>query len=70
MNKTWTYLNLKISEITFLAAIGSVVAIVLIAYFSLGYYTRHGSGIPVPKLKGLQVNRAISMLEEQGSGIR
>lgn len=66
MNKFWTYLKTKDFRNNFLAAIGVVIAIVLIAYFSLGYYTRHGSGIPVPKLVGAPVERAISALEEQG----
>lgn len=47
-------------------AIVSVIAVVLIAFFSLGYYTRHGSGIPVPKLKGLTIDKAMAILKEQG----
>jgi beta-lactam-binding protein with PASTA domain len=43
-----------------------VLVIVFIAYFSLGYYTRHGEGIPVPTLKGLSVNKAMDILKEQG----
>lgn len=66
MNKYWTYLKTKDFRNNFLAAIGVVIAVVLVAYFSLGYYTRHGSGIPVPKLMGLPVEKAINVLEEQG----
>ncbi|HWZ36285.1 MAG TPA: PASTA domain-containing protein [Mucilaginibacter sp.] len=47
-------------------AFGAVIAIVLIAFFSLGFYTNHGSGIPVPKLKGLPILKAIDILKEQG----
>jgi beta-lactam-binding protein with PASTA domain len=66
MSKLWTYLKTKDFRNNFLAAIGSVLAVVLIAYLSLGYYTRHGSGIPVPKLKGLSIDDARSILEKQG----
>lgn len=66
MNKFWTYLKTKDFRNNFLAAIGTVLAIVLIAYLSLGYYTRHGSGIPVPQLSGLPVERATALLDQQG----
>ncbi len=49
-----------------LAAIGTSIAVLLIAYFSLAYYTRHGSGVPVPALKGLSVDKAMAKLQEQG----
>jgi len=51
-------------------AIVTVIAVVLIAFFSLGYYTRHGSGIPVPKLKGLTIDKAMDILKEQGFGYK
>lgn len=51
-------------------AIVTVIAVVLIAFFSLGYYTRHGSGIPVPKLKGLTIDKAMNILKEQGFGYK
>ena len=66
MSKIWTYFKTKDFRNHLLAAIGSVLAVILIAYLSLGYYTRHDSGIPVPKLKGLTVQNATAMLEEQG----
>ena len=66
MSKFWTYLKTKDFRNHFLGAVGSVLAVVLIAYLSLGYYTRHGAGIPVPKLKGLSVDRATAILDEQG----
>ncbi len=47
-------------------AVGSVVIAILIVFFSLGFYTRHGEGIPVPQLKGMQVEKAMSLLKEQG----
>jgi len=66
MNKFWAYLKTNSFRNNFFAAIGTVVAVVLLAYFSLGYYTRHGEGIPVPLLKGLTADRAMEVLKEQG----
>ncbi|MBS7563189.1 PASTA domain-containing protein [Mucilaginibacter sp. Bleaf8] len=66
MSKFWTYLKTKDFRNNFLAAVGSVLAVILIAYLSLGYYTRHGSGVPVPKLKGLSIDQARAIMEQQG----
>jgi len=66
MNKFGVYLKTKSFRNTLLLAIGSVIAVVLIAFFSLSFYTNHGSGIPVPILKGLTVENATKILEDQG----
>ena len=66
MSKLWAYLKTKDFLKNFLAAIGTVIAVVLIAFFSLSYYTHHGSGIPVPQLMGMPVEKAMSTLESQG----
>jgi len=68
MNKFWAYLKTTSFRNTFFAAIGSVLLLVFIAYFSLGYYTRHGSGVPVPALKGVAIEKAIQTLNDQGFG--
>jgi len=68
MSKFWVYLKTTSFRNHFFGAICSVLAIVFIAYFSLGYYTRHGEGIPVPSLKGLTVDQAMQQLKEQGLG--
>lgn len=70
MNKFWAYLKTKDFRKTILLAIGSVIAVVLIAFFSLSFYTNHGTGIPVPKLKGLSADNAIKTLEDQGFDYR
>lgn len=57
MSKLWAYLKSKDFLKNFFGAIGVVVGVVLIAYFSLSYYTRHGSGIPVPQLVGTQADK-------------
>ncbi len=69
MNNFWAYIKTKSFRNTILLAIGSVIAVVLIAFYSLGYYTRHGSGIPVPKVTGLSVDKAISILKDQSFGV-
>lgn len=66
MNKLWAYLKTKDFLRNFLGAIGTVLGVVLIAYFSLGFYTRHGSGIQVPQLTGVPIERAIATLEDEG----
>ena len=66
MSNFWAYLKTRQFRNTILLVIATVIGIVLIAFFSLGNYTRHGSGIPVPKLKGLNIDRAMALLKEQG----
>ncbi|OOQ59884.1 PASTA domain-containing protein [Mucilaginibacter pedocola] len=66
MSKFGAYLKSRQFRNTILLVISSVIGIVLIAFFSLSYYTRHGSGIPVPRLKGLDVDKAMAILKEQG----
>ena len=69
MSKFWAYLKTSQFRTTILLAIGSVIAVVLIAFFSLGYYTRHGSGIPVPKVVGMPIDRALGVLKDQNFGV-
>jgi len=66
MSKFWPYLKTKHFRNTLLMIVATVFALVLIMFFSLGIYTRHGTGVPVPLLKGLQVEKAIEVLKEQG----
>ena len=65
MNKFWAYLKTKQFRINLLLAISCIVVFFMIAFFSLGIYTRHGSGIPVPQLKGMPVDQALSLLKSQ-----
>ena len=69
MSKFGSYLKTKSFRNTILWAIGSVVVVTLIVFYSLGYYTRHGSGIPVPKVTGIQIDRALNTLKDQGFGV-
>ncbi len=66
MNKFWIYIKTKQFRNTILMAIGAVIVVAIIAFFSLSYYTRHGSGVQVPKVTGIQVDRAIATLKDQG----
>lgn len=66
MNKFGAYLKTNAFRLNILLAIGSVFLLVFIISFSLNFYTRHGEGIPVPQLKGLSVERAMSLLNGQG----
>lgn len=66
MNKFWSYLKTRQFRVNLLLAAGTLVVIVMIVIFGLNIYTRHGTGIPVPQLKGMQVERAMALLKEQG----
>jgi eukaryotic-like serine/threonine-protein kinase len=69
MSKFGAYLKTKDFRKTILLAIGSVIVIAVIAFYSLDFYTRHDSGVPVPKLTGMQINNALNILKEQGFGV-
>jgi len=66
MKKLLAYLKTASFRKTALFAIGSVIVVVLIAFFSLSFYTNHGSGVPVPQLMGLDITKAVNKLEEEG----
>lgn len=66
MSKFISYLKTRSFRNNILAAIATVVVIVLAAFFSLRYYTKHGQGLNVPVLKGLAFNQAVSKLEALG----
>ncbi|PJJ79013.1 PASTA domain-containing protein [Mucilaginibacter auburnensis] len=66
MKKLIAYLKTSSFRKTVLMAVVTVIGIVLIAFFSLSYYTDHGSGVPVPSVKGLSIDQAVNKLEEQG----
>ncbi|SHG54742.1 PASTA domain-containing protein [Pedobacter caeni] len=66
MSNFISYLKTKSFRNNFIAAIVTVVVIVLAAFFSLRYYTKHGEGLNVPVLKGLAFTQAVSKLEDLG----
>jgi len=69
MSKFTAYLKTKSFRSTIISTILVVIVIVLIAFYSLGYYTRHGSGILVPKVINMPIDRALSVLKDQGFGV-
>jgi beta-lactam-binding protein with PASTA domain len=66
MGKFTEYLKTKSFRNNLFAAIGTVVGILLIAFFSLRFYTKHGEGLSVPEVKGLPLAQAVAKLEELG----
>lgn len=66
MNKFLAYLRTSTFRRNLIIAIMSIALFLLIIFFSLRFYTRHGEGQPVPKLKGLSVAEAIEILDAQG----
>jgi beta-lactam-binding protein with PASTA domain len=66
MGKFVSYLKTKSFRNNLIAAILTVVVILLIAFFSLRYYTKHGQGLSVPALKGMAFTQAVSKLEALG----
>ena len=66
MNKFFAYLRTETFRRNLLIAIGSVIGFILIIFFSLRFYTRHGESISVPQLKGLSVENAVASLESLG----
>jgi beta-lactam-binding protein with PASTA domain len=66
MNKFLLYLRTDTFRKNLLIAVGSVLAFLIIAYFTLDIYTRHGESMPVPKLIGMQAEKAIEILDSNG----
>jgi beta-lactam-binding protein with PASTA domain len=66
MSKFIDYLRSKTFRKILILAIGSILLFLIIIFYSLGFYTHHGEGLPVPKLKGLTIEKAIEILEEKG----
>lgn len=65
MSKFFTYLGTSTFRKNLIAAIVTVVVLLLAVFYSLSMYTRHGEGLPVPKLKGMSVENAIELLKSQ-----
>lgn len=66
MNKFLSYLRTDTFRKNLIIAIIAAISFLLLLFFSLRYYTRHGEGVPVPKLQGLTVEQAIELLDAQG----
>ncbi|HTM99991.1 MAG TPA: PASTA domain-containing protein [Pedobacter sp.] len=66
MSNFFAYLKTRSFRNNLIAALCTVAAILLIAFFSLRFYTKHGEGMDVPAIKGLTIAQAVSKLEEMG----
>lgn len=66
MSKFLSYLKTTSFRNNLIAAILTVVVLLMVAFFSLRYYTKHGEGLSVPELKGLAFTQAVEKLEELG----
>jgi eukaryotic-like serine/threonine-protein kinase len=66
MSKFGSYLKTKQFRINLLLVVVTVIVLMWGIFFSLGFYTRHGESFPVPQLKGMQIDKAIGLLQEQG----
>lgn len=66
MSKFIEYLKTKSFRKTLIAAVITVFVLLLVAFFSLRFYTKHGQGLNVPLVKGLSFNDAVVKLEEAG----
>lgn len=52
------------------AALGILAVIIFSIYLILGWVTKHGEGIAVPKLVGADVQEATTLLSQNGLGIK
>ena len=66
MSNFIAYIKTKSFRNNLFAAVGTVIGLLLIAFFSLRYYTKHGEGLNVPEVKGLTLAQAVSKLEDLG----
>jgi beta-lactam-binding protein with PASTA domain len=60
------YLKTESFRKNIIAAVVTFFVLLLIAFFSLRYYTKHGEGLNVPSLKGMPVEEAINKLQSLG----
>lgn len=66
MNKFFQYIRSDIFRKNLIIAIVLFVTFLIVIFFLLRSYTRHGQLIDVPTLKGMSINDAIKELENKG----
>jgi beta-lactam-binding protein with PASTA domain len=66
MSKFGTYLKTRQFRINLLLIVVTILVVLFGAFFGLSLYTRHGEGIPVPQLKGQQIDKVMQILKDQG----
>lgn len=65
MKKQLAYLRTRTFRRNLIAALITVAALILLVFFSLRIYTRHGETQPVPELKGMLIDDAIKVLRAE-----
>ncbi|WP_028297234.1 PASTA domain-containing protein [Olivibacter sitiensis] len=66
MNKLLQYLKTITFRNNLIIALVTGFVLLLLTFFVLRFYTRHGESIAVPNLKGMEIEEAIRALEAQG----
>jgi beta-lactam-binding protein with PASTA domain len=66
MNKFFLYLKTDVFRKNLIIAVSSILAFLIIIFFLLRVYTRHGESLAVPELKGMRVENAIELLKSKG----
>ncbi|GAA4791839.1 hypothetical protein GCM10023231_19720 [Olivibacter ginsenosidimutans] len=66
MNKLFQYLGTQTFRKNLIIAIISGVVFLLLLFYSLRFYTRHGEFMEVPALRGITIDNAVKKLESQG----
>src|SRR5690606_16660215 len=66
MSKFFQYIGTGVFRRNLIAALISIIIFVLIIFFLLRNYTRHGEKIEVPNLKNISITEAVATLERQG----
>ncbi len=66
MSKLFQYLRTQTFRKNLIISIVSVAAFLLLIFYSLRFYTRHGERVEVPSLKGMNIEEAISTIERGG----
>ncbi len=70
MSKLFQYIKSDNFRKNLIIAIVSIVAFLLLIFFLLRIYTRHGESVSVPQIKGLVFREAITTLQNQGFEVR
>src|SRR5690554_394899 len=66
MNKFFQYIRSDIFRKNLIIAIISFIVFLIVVFFLLRSYTRHGQLVAVPTIKGMVINDAIRALNNQG----
>ncbi|OAQ40613.1 serine/threonine protein kinase [Pedobacter psychrophilus] len=66
MSKFFKYLATPVFRKNLIIAFAVISILIFTLFISLRFYTRHGEGKPVPDLKGLSIEKAVEILENEG----